>query len=313
LADVLGNVVVLAIMLLYGIISGGSAIILKIGIFKAGGIQIDNFFRDVLPAAWRLIKNRVWLCGGIAAIIGFLVYTVALNVYDVSVVKPLVNTNLLFTFIFAYLIFKEKLSYKEWFGIIILISGLLFIAFAPTSEFESNLMMNSTLLFSFFPVVIIMLILMILVMFVAKYGYAELVFPLFAGSFYGMGTFFTKSLLISLRSLNTGDTIQVLMFFYSIFMLLLTYAFAIIAQQLAFERGRLSIVSPITNSLSVTVSFIGAYFVFYEELIVPIGGELSIFSFFKIIGVVCILIALFILRREIDPNNFLDQRKPISA
>jgi len=307
-ADILGNFTVLIIMLIYGLISGASAIILKIGIFKAGGIHINNFFKDVLPTAWRLIKNPTWFTGGMAAIAGFLVYTVALNIYDVSVVKPLVNTNLLFTFVLAYLVFKEKLTLKEWFGIVILISGLLFMAFAPTSELESG--MNSPLLFAFFPVVIIMLILMIFVMFVARYGYAELIFPLFAGSFFGMGTFFTKSLLVSLRGLSTADPLQGFMFFYSLFMLLLTYAFAIISQQLAFERGRLSIVSPITNSLSVTVSFIGAYFVFYEELIVPVHGELTILSFFKIIGVICILIALFILRREIDPNNFLDQREP---
>ncbi|WP_455464848.1 EamA family transporter [Candidatus Hodarchaeum mangrovi] len=300
------NLTVLLIMLIYGVVSGGSAIILKIGIFKAGGIQIDNFFWDVLPAAWKLIKNRIWFIGGMAAILGFLIYTVALNLYDVSLVKPLVNTNLLFTFIFAYIFFQEKLVKKEWFGIAILILGLFIIAFSPNSE-SSGLSMNIPLLAIFFPIIVIMLIVMIFLMFVVKYGYAEFTFPLFAGSFFGMGTFFTKSLLISLNNLNLGNN-YVLLFLYSLFMLLLTYTFAIIAQQLAFERGRLSIVSPITNSLSVTFSFIGAYFVFFEELIVPIGGVLVLSSFFKVIGLIAIIIALFILRREIDPTNFLDQK-----
>jgi protein-S-isoprenylcysteine O-methyltransferase Ste14 len=89
-------------------------------------------------------------------------------------------------------------------------------------------------------------------------------------------------------------------------MFLVTYAFAIIAQQFAFERGRLSIVSPIANSLSVSFSFIGAYFVFYEDLIVPIDGVFVFQSFFKVIGVICILIALLILRREITPKYKLN-------
>ncbi|MFX0014935.1 MAG: EamA family transporter [Candidatus Hermodarchaeota archaeon] len=295
----LNNFIILIIMTIYGLVSGGSAIILKIGIFRAGGIKIDNFIRDIGPAAWHLLTTPVWLLGGIAALIGFVIYTVALNAYDVSVVKPLVNTNLLFTFIFAYFIFKEKLTNIEWLGVCILIAGILMIAFSPFVE--SSEAMDIPLLLAFFPVVLILMVMMIFIMFISKSGTAELVFPVFAGTFYGLGTFFTKSFLISLGELYNGDLLSFWMFLYSISMLLLTYAFATIAQMLAFEGGRLSIVSPITNALSVIVAFIGAYFVFYEDLIIPIGGQILFQSFYKILGLICILIALFILRREVNP------------
>ncbi len=284
-------------MLIYGLLSGGSAIILKIGILRAGGIKINNFIRDVGPAAWTLITTPIWLFGGIIALIGFLIYTVALNAYDVSVVKPLVNTNLLFTFIFAYIIFKEKLTRVEWAGIGILVVGLFLIAFSP--NIDSTEMMNIPLLLGFFPLIILLMIVMVFIMFISKAGNAEFVFPIFSGIFYGFGTIFTKSLLIGLSQLNSGDLLLVGMFIYSVIMLLLTYGFAIIAQQLAFERGRLSVVSPIANALSVIFSFIGAFFVFSEEIIVSIDGLLYFHSFFKIFGLICILIALMILRREI--------------
>ncbi len=300
----IGNIVVLFIMIIYGLISGGSAIILKIGIFRAGGIKIENFFRDIGSAAWSLITTPIWFLGGIAAIIGFIIYTVALNTYDVSVVKPLVNTNLLFTFIFSALIFKEKLTRVEWLGVCVLITGILLIAFSPF--IESSKEMNIPLLLGFFPFVLILMVVMVLIMFISKSGYAEFVFPIFAGTFYGMGTFFTKSLLISFGKINTSGPLTFMIFLYSIFMLLMTYLFAIIAQMLAFERGRLSIVSPITNALSVIVAFIGALFVFYEDLINPIGGLLLIQSFYKIFGLICILIALLLLRREIHPLKSSD-------
>jgi len=287
-------------MLFYGLVSGGSAIILKIGIFRAGGIRIENFLRDVGPAAWRLITTPVWMVGGIAAIIGFLIYTIALNVYDVSVVKPLVNFNLLFTFIFAYLVFKEKLSQFEWFGVVILIIGLLLTAFSPS--IESTEEMNVTILLAILPLTVLTIIVMVFMMFGTKRGHAEFVFPLFAGSFFGLGTFFTKSLLISLKQLNNSDPFIVGLFLYSFFMLILTYGFAITAQQLAFEQGRLSIVSPISNALSVVISFVGALIIFYEDLIPEIGGQIVIQSFFKVLGLICILIALGILRREIIPS-----------
>ena len=307
----LDNIIVLAIMILYGLVSGSSAILLKIGIFRAGGTNIQNFFRDIGPTLWRFMKTPIWMIGGVAAITGFLIYTIALNIYDVSVVKPLVNTNLLFTFLFAYLVFKEKLSRIEWFGIAILVLGLIFSAFSP--NVGSTERMNIPLLLVFLPITLGMMIVMVSVMFVSKKTRnAEFIFPIFSGSFYGMGTFFTKSLLISMKHLNTGDLLMIFMFFYSAFMFLLTYAFAITAQQFAFEQGRLSIVSPITNSLAVGLSFIGAYFVFYEDLIVPIEGVMALQSFNKIIGLIFILVALLVLRREITPDygQFVKESSP---
>ncbi len=298
------NIGVLVFMLIYGIISGGSAIIMKIGIFRSGGIKLNDFFRDVLPAAWNLLTTRMWFIGGIAALTGFIVYTVALSIYDVSIVKPLVNTNLLFTFIFAAVVFKERLSVIEWVGVGTLIIGILLIALTPS--IESNSEINEPLLLLLFPVTIGLIVMMIIILFVTKTGGpAEFILPIFAGSFFGVGTFFTKSLLIGLNNDFQGILSRNGLIIYSLCMLIVTYGFATIAQQLAFERGRLSIVSPITNALSVTIAFIGAYFVFYEELIFQVAGELSIQSFNKIFGLLGILIALFILRREINPLNDL--------
>ncbi len=294
------NVGVLMFMLLYGAISGGSAIIMKVGIFRSGGIKLENFFRDVLPAAWNLLTSPMWFIGGIAALTGFIIYTVALNIYDVSIVKPLVNTNLLFTFIFAALIFKERLTTIEWIGVGTLILGILLIVLTP--NIESNNELNEPLLLLFLPVTLGLIVVMIVTLFVVKGGGpAEFILPIFAGSFFGVGTFFTKSLLIALNGELQTVIPRTGLIVYSFCMLITTYGFATIAQQLAFERGRLSIVSPITNALSVTIAFIGSYFLFYEDLIFEVAGEYTFHSLYKIFGLISILIALFILRREIDP------------
>jgi hypothetical protein len=144
---------------------------------------------------------------------------------------------------------------------------------------------------------------MIIILFILKRGgAAEFILPVFAGSFFGLGTFFTKSFLISLNHGNQAEFSQLFLISYSLGMFLLTYTFAIIAQQLAFEQGRLSVVSPITNAISVIIAFLGAYFVFYEDLIVEGPGiSTNLQSYFKIFGIFFILIALFILRREVDP------------
>ena len=287
-------------MLIYGIVSGGSAIILKKGIFKAGGIKLDNFFQDILPTAYNLLTTPMWFLGGVAALTGFFIYTIALNTYDISIVKPLINTNLLFTFIFAAIIFKERLSFVEWFGVGVLILGLILFALSPSIASTND--MNILLLLGFFPITVGLVGIMIVLIFVLKrIGSTEFVFPLFAGIFFGFGTFFTKSLLIgmngSLQTMLPDD----LLIIYSLVMLMVTYGFAIVSQQFAFEKGRLSIVSPITNAVSVTISIIGAYFVFYEELIPSFSGLLTLQSFFKLFGLICIILALILLRREVNP------------
>jgi uncharacterized membrane protein len=289
-------------MFIYGIVSGGSAIILKKGIIRAGGIKLNNFFQDILPTTYNLLTTPMWFLGGIAALTGFFIYTIALNTYDVSIVKPLISTNLLFTFIFAAIIFRERLSVVEWFGVGVLVLGLLFFAFSPNIASTND--MNILLLIGFFPITIALVGLMIILIFVLKrIGSAEFVFPLFAGIFFGFGTFFTKSLLIgmngSLQTLLSDDLLVI----YSLVMLIVTYGFATVSQQLAFEKGRLSIVSPITNAVSVTISFIGAYFVFYEELIPSFSGLVTLQSFFKLIGLICIILALVLLRREVNPSS----------
>ena len=287
-------------MLIYGIVSGGSAIILKKGIFRAGGIKLDNFFQDILPTAYNLLTTPMWFLGGVAALTGFFIYTIALNTYDISIVKPLINTNLLFTFIFAAIIFKERLSFVEWFGVGVLILGLILFALSPSIASTND--MNILLLLGFFPITVGLAGLMIVLIFVLKrIGSTEFVFPLFAGIFFGFGTFFTKSLLIgmngSLQTMLPDD----LLIIYSLVMLMVTYGFAIVSQQFAFEKGRLSIVSPITNAVSVTISIIGANFVFYEELIPLFSGLLTLQSFFKLFGLICIILALILLRREVNP------------
>ncbi|MFW9855701.1 MAG: EamA family transporter [Candidatus Thorarchaeota archaeon] len=279
------NLLILGTMIIYGVFSGGSAIILKKGIIRAGGIPITNFFRDLLPATWRLVSTPLWLFGGFIALIGFLIYAYALNSYEVSVVKPLVNTNLLFTFLFAYLIFHEKLSSVEWTGVSTLVAGILLTAFSP--GIESADLINVPLLYLLFPMTLILASIMIFVMFIVKRGSAEFVFPVFAGIFFGMGTFFTKSLLIGYSEL--GTLTYALLFLYSLLMLMLTYGLAALGQQLAFEKGRLSVISPISNSLTVITSLVGANWIFFET-----------FNEIRLLGIGCILVSLFILRREID-------------
>ena len=79
-----------------------------------------------------------------------------------------------------------------------------------------------------------------------------------------------------------------------------SYVVAIISQQFAFNSGRLSIVGPISNAISVVIPVIGAFVIFNEQLILEVNGQINLFfSFGKFYGLAFILLGVFLLRRAI--------------
>lgn len=83
---------------------------------KQGGIQkIDK-------KSWIFIT-----LSGLATGMSWLLYFKALQEGQASIVVPIDKLSILVTIIFAYIVFKEKLSLKAFIGLILLISGTLFL------------------------------------------------------------------------------------------------------------------------------------------------------------------------------------------
>lgn len=292
------NLSALVIMLFYGVLSGSSAILLKKGILNIGGTEVTNFWKEIIPTFISLIKEKIWLIGAIFSLTGFLIYFIALNFFELSIVKPLVNTNLLFTFLLSAFYLKERMQISEWVGLVILIVGLLLFGLSPVSTIEEE--PNLIFLLILLPISILFVLLMITFIFGSRRSETpEFVFPIFAGSFYGIGTIFTKGIVYSISTFNDNQSDGLLILIFCLVMYLANYFFAIVSQMLSFEHGRLSIVSPITNSLSIITSFIGASLIFNEQILVLIDGNITFISFFKIFGLILLLLSLFLLRREI--------------
>lgn len=284
-------------MSFYGLMSGGSTILLKLGILRVGGLAIHNFWSDLIPAASKLLTDRVWMTGAFLSVGGFLVYLVALQFFDLSIVKPLVNTNLLVSVVIAFIILNERLRFSEWLGVLVLVCGVLLIATSPTGSSSTNV--TFTDLLSVVPLSLVLIL--ALVTFTAKpvQNHAEVYFSIFSGLFYGLGTIYTKGMVEALPNIG--------LFVLSLTLFLANYGVAIVAGQLAFERGRLSIINPLVNGLSVSTAVVGAVLIFGEPLLVTSGLH-PLLSLGKLVGLICILVSLVLLRRElpIQNNSILD-------
>lgn len=277
-------IAIFSLMTLYGILGGVSAVLSKKGIIKIGGLRVERSWKIFVQTFIKLLSTPVWLIGAILGILGFLVYLVALQHFELSVVKPLVNTNLAFTFILAYIFFKERLRMTEWVGIIGIILGMIFLGIISK---ESTGSIELVPLITLFPLSMICIILLGIFIISDRVHNQEFFYSISAGVFYGLGAIFSKAILILLSpNRNFGVLLFVIVMFS------LTYIVAIVSQQFAFQNGRLSIVSPITNSVSVLIPVIGAYFIFTEQI-----------HFEKVLGLACILLGIILLRRTILIKN----------
>ncbi|MFW9904710.1 MAG: EamA family transporter [Candidatus Thorarchaeota archaeon] len=275
---------IVLLMTLYGILGGISAVFSKKGIIQIGGLRVERSWKTFFQTFYKLFLTPIWFLGAVLGITGFFVYLIALQNFELSVVKPLVNTNLAFTFLFAYIFFKEQLKWTEWVGIVGIILGMIFLGFITR---------GSTGLIELVPLIGLMFITIVGIIILGVFIITEQVnnqeffYSMSAGIFYGLGAIFSKAILIFLSPITNVNLL-----FLTVIIFSLSYIVAIVSQQFAFNNGRLSIVSPITNSISVLIPVIGAIIVFNE-----------FFYFEKLLGLICILLGIVLLRRTIKIKN----------
>ncbi|MFX1537239.1 MAG: DMT family transporter, partial [Promethearchaeota archaeon] len=251
---------VLVVMLLYGLLNALSSIFLKYGIYRIGGLNLDdstNIIKDGVYAAIKLLTNFWWLVGGILGVIGFIVYFISLMWFELSVVRPLASLSLIFLFIFAALVFKERLQASEWLGVVVLITGTIIISLEPVTTTN---MYNLSLLALIFPLTLVLFVIMIFLYKADiddKWKNPEFILPIFAGLFLGIGSIYSKGVSLGIVESNFAT------FFLSLLLLLslvgygVSYALGLVTNQLAFEKGRLSIITPITGSIVIVITLIG--------------------------------------------------------
>jgi drug/metabolite transporter (DMT)-like permease len=77
-----------------------------------------------------LLRRRVWLAGIAAMVGGQVLGAVALGEADVSMVEPVLATNLIFALVFAHVLYREPLNRTVWQGgLLVTVGSGLFLAF----------------------------------------------------------------------------------------------------------------------------------------------------------------------------------------
>ncbi|MHA1610739.1 MAG: EamA family transporter [Promethearchaeota archaeon] len=282
----------LLIMLGYAMFNGIGSLFYKLGLKKVEDTELSflSFSKKSLKLFYRLLKNPIWLLGLVCLVIDFIIYQNALKIYDISLVKPLVNLNLIFVVLFGITIIKERILIREWIGLAFILSGGFMIT---SNSVESETVLNIPRFWIFFGASTVIVIL-ILVLF-RKYPPRAFYLGGFCGLLYGLGSLFNKALYAS----GMNGWYQAL--FLGLFGV--TYFLAFLSGQQAYLVGRMSIVSTLVNIVSIVIPFLGGVFLFDEPLLIP--GVTGVEQFLKLIGLGCIIIGISLNYTPVDgvPNS----------
>jgi len=109
------------------------------------------FTGDIFSVSLRIIF--LLMLGGIIAACATIFYYIALQREKISKLAPLFPTNVIWIVILSYFILKERLLYIQYVGILILLLGVVLIAFKKGTKYKINfaaaLILLSTLIWSF--------------------------------------------------------------------------------------------------------------------------------------------------------------------
>ena len=277
------NLEVLLIMMAYAVLNGFGSLLFKIHYVRTDDNQesLLRLDKNLPQTLWNLIKDWRWTLGELLLILDFVVYQFALSRYEVSVVKPLVNLNLIFVITFGVVFMKEKITKREIIAILLIILGSVSITFYSV---ETETIPNLYILFIFAALVFGLVFIGALTI-QKKSGVKnyEYFVSIFCGALYGLGAIFNKAMY---------QTVYNPQLFFIIFLILfgISYFIAFMYGQFAYSQGRMSLVSTIVNIISILVPFLGGILIFGENFILWIEGEIQFpGSYMKVIGLILIV------------------------
>ena len=233
-----------------------------------------------------LIKNKKWILGLVSTIVGWLLFVKATNIGEISLIEPLMSAGDLFLILLAVLFLKERLTKAEWLGVFITVLGAIMLSSGGINNRHDN--MNWTRLSHF--IELFLLIHIFLGFIVYKKIKLELTLALIVGLNFGMGAVLTELMTGYLTS--KSYSLSTFHFFYNpIFPFMMgANLISLYTIQLAFQKGRASVIVPIQLSIASALSVIGGAMVFNETI-----------PLVRIMGIILIVMGSILISNQHKP------------
>lgn len=209
-----------------------------------------------------LLTDWRWVLGTCATTLGWVLFVYATSLGDISLVQPLMSAGDFILVVLAVLFLKERLSKYEWAGVVLTIAGAVALAWDPRG---TELQAYSRIAFG---VLVALTIAIGLALFLInkRSERPEVLLAPIVGLSFGLGAVLTKAM--TANRLEAGKSAMDFTLLLDPFLLAVVVANAVglILLQVAFRRGRASVIVPIQLALANAVTVIAGLTVFNESI-----------------------------------------------
>lgn len=210
----------------------------------------------------RLLGNRKWMLGLVLTVIGWLLFVKAADLGEVSIVQPLMSVGDVFLVLLAVVFLGERLSRMEWLGLAITVVGAVWLAS------EAALVAPETI---DWPRMAAFLLLAAAAGFAIcvvawRSERAEGALAVVVGIAFGTGAVLTELMTAYLRL--QGQDLESVHFLLNPILPLMVLAnvAGLVLLQVAFQRGRASVVVPIQLGIGNALVAVAGGLVFAESI-----------------------------------------------
>ncbi|MFX0103122.1 MAG: hypothetical protein ACFFCS_26390 [Candidatus Hodarchaeota archaeon] len=277
-------------------------IIQKDAVDKIDNIRLKNLFQSLK----KLIRNKKWFFSFFLMTIGGIFYLISINLVGIGVLQPVMPFGFVVLVYLGKKKLKEHLNLKDFIGILMMMSTPLLLILSSVSDVQIDLtsLVNILRLYTFNFILFGIIIVLILINKLAGNSQLEaLAWALITALAWTAATVFFQAVFVYLKAgsheimseffllpgrLLAGDTFIFIAVIYS----LITIISGIIATlflQIAFQKGNVTRIQPIVQTVNNSVSILGGIVIFGQII-----GNLV----FYIVAIVFSIIATFLLARH---------------
>lgn len=257
---------------------------------KLSGSRILKEWRQILLS---IFKNWIWVLGAIFSFIGWVLHFQALTIGDITIVQPLMNTQVVIIVLIGVAILKEKLLPSEWLGIFILLVGAVILSITGKEKTVASMKILSLAILT----VIMVIFIIVLGAGINRYKEGkpyEIGLSVIAGILFGINAIYMKAAGANF-TIKTGNEFSVSSLQHWAIMLSAIYFYFVplaglsgfFISQWTFTHGRASIAVPIFTTISMVIPVIAGIFVFSEKI-----------ALYRIFGIIIITIGALLLYRK---------------
>ncbi|NWG75101.1 MAG: DMT family transporter [Rubrivivax sp.] len=216
----------------------------------------------VLTVVRALIADWRWVAGFGATVVGWLLFIQATALADISLVQPLMSVGDTFLVAMAVIFLGERLSAREWIGIVLTIVGAAALATEAASA-PSAAVHGARLLVL---VAASMAVADALVWAASRGAHAESALALTVGLAFGCGAALTKAMTADATFGSSGFVSWRVILDPLVLAVVGANVIGLVLLQAAFQRGRAAVVVPVQIGMANVLAMTAGVFVFVENV-----------------------------------------------